>query len=117
MSETIDIDGAKVDELVQKAVGDFGAVLVSALVVVGDRLGLFRAMADGQPVTSHELAARTSTNERNVREFYEESLALGRAAGDAWGCAFALTGLAGCGLWRMSKRAASPYSVASATGL
>ena len=77
MSETIDIDGAKVDELVQKAVGDFGAVLVSALVVVGDRLGLFRAMADGQPVTSHELAERTSTNERNVREWLNALSAAG----------------------------------------
>ena len=77
MSETIDIDGAKVDELVQKAVGDFGAVLVSALVVVGDRLGLFRAMADGQPVTSQELAARTSTNERNVREWLNALSAAG----------------------------------------
>jgi SAM-dependent methyltransferase len=77
MSETIDIDGAKVDELVQKAVGDFGAVLVSALVVVGDRLGLFRAMADGRPVTSPELAARTSTNERNVREWLNALSAAG----------------------------------------
>ena len=51
MTQTMNIDSAKVDELVQKAVGDFGAVLVSSLVVVGDRLGLFRAMADGQPVT------------------------------------------------------------------
>jgi SAM-dependent methyltransferase len=77
MSETIDIDMTKVDELVQKAVGDFGAVLVSALVVVGDRLGLFRSMADGQPVTSAELAERTATNERNVREWLNALSAAG----------------------------------------
>ena len=71
------IDSAKVDELVQKAVGDFGAVLVSSLVVVGDRLGLFRAMADGQPVTSDELAGRTGTNERNVREWLNALSAAG----------------------------------------
>jgi SAM-dependent methyltransferase len=77
MSQTINIDSARVDELVQKAVGDFGAVLVSSLVVVGDRLGLFRAMADGNPVTSAELAGRTSTNERNTREWLNALSAAG----------------------------------------
>jgi SAM-dependent methyltransferase len=87
MSQTIDrepnppldasIDPARVDELVQKAVGDFGSVLVSALIVVGDRLGLFRAMADGQPVTSQSLAARTNTHERNVREWLNALSAAG----------------------------------------
>ncbi|MEO5841008.1 MAG: class I SAM-dependent methyltransferase [Acidimicrobiales bacterium] len=81
----VEIDGAKVDELVQKAVGDFGAVLVSSLIVVGDRLGLFRAMADGQPITSAELAGRTGTNERNVREWLNALSAAGYLtyAGDA----------------------------------
>jgi SAM-dependent methyltransferase len=85
VSETIDIDMAKVDELVQKAVGDFGAVLVSALVVVGDRLGLFRAMADGQPVISEELASRTNTNERNVREWLNALSAAGYVSYDGDG--------------------------------
>jgi 2-polyprenyl-3-methyl-5-hydroxy-6-metoxy-1,4-benzoquinol methylase len=84
----MNIDMAKVDELVQKAVGDFGAVLVSSLVVVGDRLGLFRAMADGQNVTSAELAERTGTNERNVREWLNALSAAGYVtyAGDGSYC-------------------------------
>ncbi|MCU1360418.1 MAG: Methyltransferase type 12, partial [Ilumatobacteraceae bacterium] len=55
--------------LVQQAVGDFGSVLNAALVVVGDRLGLYRAIADTGPLTSTQLAARTGTTERNVREW------------------------------------------------
>jgi SAM-dependent methyltransferase len=85
MSQTTNLDGVKVDELVQKAVGDFGAVLVAALVVVGDRLGLFRAMADGSPVTSDELAARTGTNERNVREWLNALSAAGYVTYDGEG--------------------------------
>lgn len=54
---------------VGKAIGDFGALVNGALVVVGDRLGLYRAMADGEPVTPRELADRTGTAERYVREW------------------------------------------------
>jgi 2-polyprenyl-3-methyl-5-hydroxy-6-metoxy-1,4-benzoquinol methylase len=44
-----------------RAIGDLGATVSAALVVLGDRLGLYRAMADGTPVTAEELAARTGT--------------------------------------------------------
>ena len=44
MTTTIDED--RVNELVGQAVGDFGSVLTGALVVIGDRLGLYRALAD-----------------------------------------------------------------------
>ena len=48
---------------VGKAVADVGAAVNGALVVVGDRLGLYRAMAGAGPLTSAELAARTGTSE------------------------------------------------------
>jgi 2-polyprenyl-3-methyl-5-hydroxy-6-metoxy-1,4-benzoquinol methylase len=54
---------------VQKGVGDVAAMVSGALVALGDRLGLYAAMRDGQPVTSEELAARTGTTERYVREW------------------------------------------------
>lgn len=47
----------------------------AAAIVIGDRLGLYRAMADGQPVTSEELARRTGTAERYVREWLNANAA------------------------------------------
>src|SRR5262249_4981388 len=51
------------------AVADLGAGLSAALVVLGDRLGLYRAMAGTGPLTPAELARRTGTAERYVREW------------------------------------------------
>ena len=70
MSATMQaIDQARLDEFMGRFVGDLGAALSAALVVIGDRLGLYRAMADGEPVTASELAERTGTDERYVREW------------------------------------------------
>ena len=49
----------------------------AALVVIGDRLGLYRAMGDGQPVTPEELAERTGTDPRYVREWLSNQAAGG----------------------------------------
>ena len=62
-------DPQKVDALVGRLVGDVGASVTGALIVLGDQLGLYRAMADGEPVTSEQLAARTGLKERYVREW------------------------------------------------
>src|SRR5438045_8228969 len=56
-------------EFVGQAVGDVGAVLGGAMVVIGDQLGLYRAMAGAGPLTPAELASRTATAERYVREW------------------------------------------------
>jgi SAM-dependent methyltransferase len=58
-------------------VGDLGAALSAALVVIGDRLGLYRAMADGAPVTPQELSDRTGTDARYVREWLSNQAAGG----------------------------------------
>ena len=52
------IDNAKVDQLIQKGLIDFGATFNAALIVVGDKLGLYKAMAGAGPMTSAELAER-----------------------------------------------------------
>lgn len=52
-----------------KMLGDMGAAISGALVIVGDRLGLYRALADNGPSTSTELAEATNTSERYVREW------------------------------------------------
>jgi len=69
------IDGDKLNALLGQAVQDMGAALHAALVVIGDKLGLYRSMADGRPVTSAELAERTGTTERYVREWLNANAA------------------------------------------
>ena len=63
------IDTDKLMGFVFKAVDEVGATLNTALVVMGDRLGLYRAMAGAGPLTPAELAERTGTAERYVREW------------------------------------------------
>jgi SAM-dependent methyltransferase len=71
------IDQAKLDEFMGRFVGDLGAAISAALVVIGDRLGLYRAMADGEPVSAEELAERTGTDARYVREWLSNQAAGG----------------------------------------
>ena len=63
--------------------GDVGGTLLTALAHLGDRLGLYRAMADGRPVRPAELAERTGTHERNVRVWLSAMAAGGYVAYDA----------------------------------
>src|SRR5438874_13674233 len=64
-------------EFVGRAVGDVGAVLGGAMVVIGDKLGLYRALAGAGSLTPAELAARTGTAERYVREWLNAQAAGG----------------------------------------
>ncbi|HKN62455.1 MAG TPA: class I SAM-dependent methyltransferase [Candidatus Acidoferrales bacterium] len=63
------INQAKLHEFVMKAVGEMGAAMNTALIVLGDKLGLYKAMAGAGPLSSQELATKTSTTERYVREW------------------------------------------------
>ena len=85
------IDQAKLDEFMGRFVGDLGAAMSAALVVIGDRLGLYRAMADSQPVSASELAARTGTDARYVQEWLSNQAAGGYVSYDPAGQAFFLT--------------------------
>jgi SAM-dependent methyltransferase len=71
------MDETKVGEFVGQALGELGATLNAALVVIGDRLGLYKAMAGAGPVSPAELAERTATNERSVREWLNAQAAGG----------------------------------------
>ncbi len=62
-------DPEKLHAFMGKMVGDMGAAMSAALVVLGDHLGLYKALAAHGPATSAELAAVTSLNERLVREW------------------------------------------------
>jgi SAM-dependent methyltransferase len=77
------VDQAKLDEFMGRFVGDMGATVSAALVVIGDRLGLYRAMADGEPVSPAELAARTGTDSRYVQEWLANQAAGGYVSYDS----------------------------------
>jgi len=70
-------DAEKAGAFVGKIVTDCAATVSVALAVIGDQLGLYRAMADGEPLTSAELARRTNTSERYVREWLINQAAAG----------------------------------------
>ncbi len=92
MSTTIQpVDQAKLDEFMGRFVGDLGAALSAALVVIGDRLGLYRAMADGEPVGPDELAERTGTDARYVREWLSNQAASGYVNYDSGQGTFSLS--------------------------
>ncbi|MBL6853042.1 MAG: methyltransferase domain-containing protein [Alphaproteobacteria bacterium] len=67
----------KLNALVGKLVGDVGAAFTGALIVLGDRLGLYKAMGDGTPFTPKELAKTTKLKERYVREWLSAQAAAG----------------------------------------
>jgi len=70
------VDEEKLGALVMKAVGDFGAALSTTMISLGDRLGLYKALALGS-ATPTELAARTGTVERYIREWLSANAAAG----------------------------------------
>ncbi len=63
------VDKAKLEAFVGQAVTDMGAAISGLLLHIGDRLGLYKAMAGAGPITSSALAERTGTAERYVREW------------------------------------------------
>lgn len=71
------IDEDKLNEFIGKFVRDAGAVAHAATVLIGDDLGLYKAMADGEPVTADELAGRTGTDGRYMREWLSAQAASG----------------------------------------
>ena len=75
--DTLTLDPDKLMSFVFRAVDEVGATLNCALVVMGDKLGFYRAMVEAGPITSDELAEQTGTAERYVREWLNA-----QAAGD-----------------------------------
>jgi len=71
------MDMTKLQDFMGKLVTDFGGAALAANVIIGDELGLYRAMADSEPVTPEELAAKTKCNPRLVREWLSAQAAAG----------------------------------------
>jgi 2-polyprenyl-3-methyl-5-hydroxy-6-metoxy-1,4-benzoquinol methylase len=76
------VDGDKLMQFVFRAVDEVGATLNAALVVMGDRLGLYRALAGTGGLSPEELAQRTGAAERYVREWLNAQAAGGYVAYD-----------------------------------
>ena len=67
----------KLNAFMGQVVGELGATVNAGLIVIGDRLGLYKAMAGAGPITSVELAEKTGTAERYVREWLNAQAAGG----------------------------------------
>src|SRR5690242_21379287 len=63
------VDEAKLEEFMGKLIGDFGGTMATMTAALGERLGLFRNLAEEGPATSEELAARAGIDERYAREW------------------------------------------------
>ena len=74
------IDPAKLDAFVARAVGDLSAGYGGVMVSLGNRLGLYKAMAGAGPLSSRELASRAGCAERYVREWLNAQVAGGYVA-------------------------------------
>src|SRR5271170_7656829 len=77
-------------ELARQVGVDFGATLAVALAYIGDRLGIFRTLAEGGAMTSAELAKRSGLNERYLREWASTMAATGYVDYDPVQSAFSL---------------------------
>lgn len=84
-------DPEKLNALMGRLVGDLGAIATGALVLLGDKLGIYKAMGDGKAVTPEELAAKTGLNERYLREWLSAQAAAGYVDYNAKSKKFKLT--------------------------
>src|SRR4051794_23887709 len=77
MEKTMTIDQTKLDALVGSLLGDLSAGYGGVMVSLGDKLGLYRTMAGGGPLSSQEIARRSGCSERYVREWLNSQVAGG----------------------------------------
>jgi len=77
-SKKMNINEDKLNELLGRFVSDLGATMHAGSIVIGEKLGLYKAMGEpGERITAAELANRTNTNERYVREWLNANAASG----------------------------------------
>jgi 2-polyprenyl-3-methyl-5-hydroxy-6-metoxy-1,4-benzoquinol methylase len=75
--ESRNVDMAKAQKTAEQVFGLLGGALVSAMIYLGDRIGFYRAMQSGEPITSAELAQKMGLHERWVREWLQGQAAAG----------------------------------------
>jgi 2-polyprenyl-3-methyl-5-hydroxy-6-metoxy-1,4-benzoquinol methylase len=77
IEQPVEVDGDKLMQFVFRAVDEVGATLNAALVVMGDKLGWYRALAGSGGLSPAELAERTGASERYIREWLNAQAAGG----------------------------------------
>ena len=75
--ETPAVNMDKLMAFLGQVIGELGATVNAGLIVIGDRLGLYKAMAGAGPITSTQLAEKTRTSERYIREWLNAQAAGG----------------------------------------
>src|SRR5688500_17513608 len=80
---TAAIDEARLEDFMNRAVGDMSAAMSAPLTMLGGKLGLYRAMAGAGPISSEEVARRAECDERMVREWLANQVAGGYVEYDA----------------------------------
>ncbi|MFK4655183.1 hypothetical protein ABIF97_005117 [Bradyrhizobium japonicum] len=73
----MEVDSDRLNAFMGKMITEVGAAMNASLVLLGDKLGLYRALAAKGPMNSAELASATGTNERYVREWLASQAASG----------------------------------------
>jgi 2-polyprenyl-3-methyl-5-hydroxy-6-metoxy-1,4-benzoquinol methylase len=91
IQSTNTVDNKKLEEFVIKAIGDLGSSLGSMMIILGDRLGLYKALSQFGSMTSDELAHNTNTAERYIREWLASQAAAGYLAYDPENKKFSLS--------------------------
>lgn len=91
VADATEINSEALDELLGRMINDLGASVNGALVVLGDRLGLYKALWNQGPATSEELARATELDERQLREWLSSMAACGYVTYDARTTAFSLS--------------------------
>src|SRR5690349_8299454 len=81
--QTVAIDEGKLNAFLGQVIGELGATVNAGLIVIGDRLGLYKAMAGAGPISSAQLAEKTGLAERYVREWLNAQAAGGYVTYDA----------------------------------
>ena len=90
MSTTSPIDEAKLEQFMGLAVNDMSAAISALMNRIGERCGLYKAMAHAGPLTSQQVADRAGCDERYVREWLSNQAAGGYVAYDAAAGTFTL---------------------------
>ncbi|TDQ28599.1 class I SAM-dependent methyltransferase [Tenacibaculum caenipelagi] len=73
----MELNETKLHDLLGKVVTEMGAAANGPLVILGDKLGLYKSLSESDSLTSHELAQKTNTSERYVREWLAAQAASG----------------------------------------
>ena len=77
MTTTATIDETKLNTFIERVSGEFAAVASAPLVLIGDKLGLYKTLASAGALNATELAARTGTDERYIRPWLINQAAAG----------------------------------------